>query len=78
MRAQGSLAAGHILHAHLKNDLRSHYPSVQYAAVFRILTLGTTKPCLLGPDLIRPGPSSLPLPVDKIILTHRDAPSMLH
>jgi hypothetical protein len=49
MRAQGLLAAGHILHAHLKNDLlRSEHASVQYAAVFWLLNLGTLKPCLLG------------------------------
>jgi hypothetical protein len=44
MRAQGLLAAGYILHAHLKNDLRSEHPSVQYAAVFWILSLAHTNP----------------------------------
>lgn len=49
MRAQGLLAAGHFLHAHLKNDLlRSEHASVQNAAVFSILILGSLKPCLLG------------------------------
>jgi hypothetical protein len=40
MRAQGLLAAGHILHAHLQNDLLcAEHPSVQYAAVFWILKI---------------------------------------